>query len=659
MSLISRLSLAIKAARQLGLTPVMLNALYRFGLATGHYRRVLHAPEAVPGLQLQPILPVPTRDELSAILGTEGKTRLLAEADEILGGKIRLFGGQPVALTPDPGGPLANWTEYESGKIPLQGDVKFTWEPARFGWATVLARAFYITGNEIYAETFWKSFKAFSAANPPYRGPNWASAQEAALRIIIWTFAWHLLREAGASTPARIAALAQAIAVHAARIPPTLPYARSQNNNHLLSEASGLLTAGLVLPRHPQAGIWRELGRKWFNRGLEAQIGPDGEYVQHSTNYQRLMLQLALWVRVISGEKQEGPASEFLTAKSRSKLAEATRWLLALVDRISGQVPNLGPNDGAYMLPLASLPFVDYRPVVQAAARAFLAQDALAPGPWDEMSLWFGLTPCQQLPVPDPYLDILQSLVPVIRQRETWAYLRAKQLTSRPGHADQLHLDLWWRGLNLALDPGTYSYNAKPPWDNALTSTLVHNTVSVDGREQMTRVGRFLYLDWQAANATWGGEGDLHQGRLELHASQRAYGLWHRRSVVAREGLWQVEDHLYPFDPSQPQPVHRYRLHWLLPDWECELAKREAGVEMRLKSPYGWITLQVNLGPSDIKFATTLIRAGELLYGAGAVDPIFGWVSPTYGLKVPALSLAVEVQSSGSLTFTSQFEFPQ
>jgi hypothetical protein len=659
MSLISRLSLAIKAARQLGLTAVMLNALYRFGLATGHYRRVLHPPEAVPGLQLQFILPIPTRDELSAVLGGEGKTKLLAEADEILSGKIRLFGGQPVELKLDPDGSLADWTDYETGKIPTQGDVKFIWEPARFGWATVLARAFFLTGDESYADFFWKQFEGFTSTNPPYRGLNWTSAQEAALRIITWTFAWHLLREAGASTPARIAALAQAIAVHAARIPPTLPYARSQNNNHLLSEAASLLTAGLVLPEHPQAKAWRELGRKWFNRGLEAQIGPDGEYVQHSTNYQRLMLQLALWVRAIPGEKQGGPASDFLTAKSRSKLAEATRWLLALLDPRSGGVPNLGPNDGAYILPLAGLPFADYRPVTQAAARAFLAQDALAPGLWDEMSLWFGLTPCQQQPAPDPYLEILQSLVPVIHQGETWAYLRAKQLTSRPGHADQLHLDLWWRGLNLALDPGTYSYNAEPPWDNALTSTLVHNTISAEGREQMTRAGRFLYLDWQAANATWGGEGDLRQGRLELHASQRAYGLWHRRSVVSREGLWQIEDHLYPLDPSQPQPVHRYRLHWLVPDWEWELAKREAGVELRLKSPHGWITLQVSLDPAELELAPTLIRAGKLLHGAGTASPIFGWVSPTYGLKVPALSLAVEVQSSGSLTFTSQFGFPR
>ena len=57
-------------------------------------------------------------------------------------------------------------------------------------------------------------------------------------------------------------------------------------------------------------------------------------------------------------------------------------------------------------------------------------------------------------------------------------------------------MDLWWRGLNIAQDAGTYLYNADPPWDNSLTTALVHNTVTVNGRDQFTRAGRFLYLDW-------------------------------------------------------------------------------------------------------------------------------------------------------------------
>ena len=58
---------------------------------------------------------------------------------------------------------------------------------------------------------------------------------------------------------------------------------------------------------------------------------------------------------------------------------------------------------------------------------------------------------------------------------------------------DQLHFDLWWHGINVAQDAGTYLYNGEPPWDNPLVSTRVHNTITIDGRDQMTRGGTIPY----------------------------------------------------------------------------------------------------------------------------------------------------------------------
>src|SRR5258706_15772593 len=94
----NRILIAFKALRQLGFTPLALNALYRFGLASGYYRRAIRPPAPVPGLQLRPLLPLPARDEVLAVLGAQGLRALLAEADEIAAGKVRLFGAEPVDL---------------------------------------------------------------------------------------------------------------------------------------------------------------------------------------------------------------------------------------------------------------------------------------------------------------------------------------------------------------------------------------------------------------------------------------------------------------------------------------------------------------------------------------------------------------------------------
>ena len=402
MSSPNRLVITYKVMEQLGVMPVLLNALYRFGLLTGHYRRVTGKPPTWRTGPLKAVLPIPKRNELEQLLGGEGQKNLLAEANEICGGNVRLFGGLPVPLQLGIPGGLDHWTAYETGKksLPLGQleipDIKFVWEPARFGWAYALGRAYLLSNDDRYAQSFWQYFEMFAEANPPYIGPHWMSGQEVGLRLMAFVWATQVFSTAPASTPDRKNRLAASVAVHAHRIPPTLVYARSQQNNHLLSEAAGLLTAGLALPEHPQASRWSTMGWKWLNIGIRSQIDGYGEYTQHSTNYQRLMLQIVLWVDAMirfTGQASQISAEMNSTRWPRNTseaIARATHWLLALLDPVSGRTPNLGANDGAYIFPLTTCPFEDYRPVLHASARAFLNYD-LPRGPWDEMSAWFGI----------------------------------------------------------------------------------------------------------------------------------------------------------------------------------------------------------------------------------------------------------------------------
>ncbi len=356
-------------------------------------------------------------------------------------------------------------------------DVKLIWEPGRFGWAIILARAYHLSQDPRYAQTFWTYTETFLEANPPNLGPHWVSAQEVALRLIGLSFALQVFHNCPETTPARLGLLLQALASHAKRIPPSLTYARAQGNNHLLSEAAGLYTAGLMLPTHPEAQRWQATGWQWFHQGLQDQIAPDGTYVQQSANYHRLMLQLAVWVAALA--KEHGG---IFPPESRSRLGQATRWLNALVDPATGETPNLGPNDGALILPMTSCPRQDFRPTLAAAGAAFLEEALYPPGPWQELGLWLNWDQVSEPQAVEKFSPKTPSPGPAILKNhgsDSWGYLRAVQFSRRPGHADQLHFDLWWRGFNLALDPGTYQYNASPPWENVLSGTDVHNTVTL------------------------------------------------------------------------------------------------------------------------------------------------------------------------------------
>ena len=259
-----------------------------------------------------------------------------------------------------------------------------------------------------------------------------------------------------------------------------------------------------------------------------------------------------------------------------------------------------------------------------------------------------------------------------------------------------MHLDLWWRGLNISRDAGTYLYSAVSPWDNRLTTALVHNTVTLNGRDQFTRAGRFLYLDWFDAyreNMLGTGGNILQSSSAHYHAYSRP-GIRHTRTVTAfTDEHWQIQDELLvrpllftPVDQRPPRdgsarkrtvlktswlrvapPI--FRLHWLLPDWEWEIVPlpkeiNVAGCDLRLRSPHGWLTVRITTDLFDTKanedaYKICLVRAGETLYGNMTPMPVEGWFSPTYGVKVPALSLSMTLAMPECASFCTEFIFPK
>ncbi len=678
MSLARRLRIALKALSELGPGQVGLFALYQLGLRSGYFRWATSHPERwyfarnklaspAPELLDTSLFPLPSREDIFAVIGEAGLQALRSEADEIVNGKARFFGGELVPLNLARDVPKVHWTEYELGRVEigrLDKDIKFIWEPGRFGWACTLARAYYLTGEERFAEAFWLHYESFMQANPPFLGPQWISGQEVALRLIILIFVIQIFAPAVVSSPNRLEGLADMVAAHAGRIPPTLLYARAQNNNHLLVEGAALYTAGLALPAHPQARRWQRLGWHWLHHALQTQIGVDGAYVQHSTNYHRLMLQTALWTKRLALAQRQS-----LPQITNDRLVAATAWLWELGDPFSGHVPNLGPNDGAYILPLTIYPFHDFRPVLQAATQAFWGATKLPQGAWNEMVLWLSGPRSDVIQAEGKNSSLQQGPDSVIRLpgSKSWGYLRSARFNSRPGHADQLHFDLWWRGINVAQDPGSYLYNAPPPWDNALSCAAVHNTLMVNGREQMTRAGRFLWLDWaqgevleraQAEDRSW-------QKVTARHDGYRTLGIEHRRSATAYgEREWVVKDQLLQAVGVQPseKPVTA-QLHWLLPDWEWAVASEdEVSYTLRLHSPYGWIELGMQAISKENGLLSNpqmqIARAGKLLFGPSPASPVSGWIAPTYGTKLPALSVSFMVETALPTELASRWVFP-
>ncbi len=644
----NRFQKATLLIKELGLKQLMPYAAYQAKLRSGVLERqtpsqgweVQIAPSALN--QLHVPFPKITGNQLieNGIKGTS----VLAEAEMILKGGYRPFGGDPARLSfALPQSPLEHWIHY--GSTLAGQDIKLIWEPARFTWVYPLIEAFVLTGDERYPECFWQRLEEFIQMNPVNLGPNWASAQEVALRVLPLIFALNTFQDAAASSSVRKQHLISLLLQSAGRIPPTLAYARSQNNNHLLSEALGLIVLGQLFAEvHPLAAKWQSLGFSEFEKALRTQIQPDGTYSQHSTNYHRLMLQLALVFYAYAQSNSRRIDPELL-----SRLAAATHWLAGQVDATSGKATNLGHNDGTFLLPFGATAYGDYRPTLQAASLAFLGKPAFKPGVWDALSNWNGLP--VSVPLDQPGETTLSS--PAIRRvgsRDSWGTLRAVTFHSRPAHADQLTVDLWWQGTNIAMDAGTYLYNADPPWDNALSQTCVHNTLTLNGQDQMLRAGRFLWLNRVNAQILPSSGANSVAAQL-LPRSKPQIRHTRTLTVLPDEGF-EVMDELTSLDPDKKS--FTADLQWLLPDWRYTWLP--LGIQLEQEDRVIGLTFEVTSNQADaLPMQFSLVRAGEALKGE-LCNPIRGWFSPTYNQKVPALSLVLRISSTQSLTLLSRWK---
>jgi hypothetical protein len=614
------------------------------------------------------------QSSLQKIATPEATQAVLAEANNILNGKLPFFGrlsldcGFPPRWFQNPVtgqsiSPQQPWTEMRFAS-PIYGDLKFILEPSRFLFVYPLARAYALTEDDRFPEAFWRALEDWAHHNPPMAGPLWICGQESSLRIVALSFALHAFVNSPSTTADRASLLVSIVAAHAWRTAQTLGYARSQRSNHLITEAVGLWTAGTLYPELSDAPMWKNLGGHLLHEGVLDQITPEGVSQQHSFNYQRMILHLLFWTLRLS-EIHNSPLDEEIRARTQAAWNFMREWL----DTASGHVPNYGSDDGSIIFPLAHGSYHDFRPLIQFGA-AVLNRPALPSGPWDEAALWFALHAKPAEKVERILHDANSSLTGYFRMGDenSWAMVRAGRYTRRPFQADQLHVDLWWNGINLALDPGTYLYNGPVPWNNELASTAVHNTITIDGQDQMRKAARFLWLDWaQASGRAYSStaadnDNDTFEGE---HSGYNRLGAAHRRTVR------RLKDCGWIFiDDVVGTGEHEARLHWLTPDLPFDVT--DSPFEVLFNSAQGRIHWNIFSSASG---KAAVIRAGKqgmkspsrssignsqldknlLETNSFEIDKaqILGWYAPTYGELQPAVSLVCQTRSQLPVRFVT------
>ena len=497
-------------------------------------------------------------DERVAVL-TEEAREVVAHRWPLLGyGKFD-FGAEIDWLREPVSG--ARWPLLFHGDVALVrgdgSDVRVLWELNRLGHLLALARAYALAGDERLAEEFFAQVEGWRVQNPAGFGPNWACAMEVSLRALNLLACFQLLRRSPAMDERRLLMLLALFDAHGRHVRRNLEFSYIATGNHYLSDVTGLLWLGLLLPELRDAAAWRAFGLRELLREMDKQVLPDGADCEASTGYHRFVTELFLYSFILCRAN-----SVEIEERYRRRLRAMLEYVRAYL-RPDGRAPLVGDADGGRALPLARRAADEHTYLLGVGASLFGEPRFKVEGEAPEEVFWLlgaeGVRAYEELETAGAQAATSavfeRAGACVLREGDLYLLLSASGagLSGRGahGHNDALSIEVSARGVSFLGDPATYAYTSDPRARQLFRSTTYHSTVGVDGAEQNTIAedkpfiigdeSRPRVLRWESNAAR-----DLavaeHHGYERLPAGP----VTHRRAVTfdKRKGCWLIEDSL-------------------------------------------------------------------------------------------------------------------
>jgi Heparinase II/III-like protein/Heparinase II/III N-terminus len=572
----------------------------------------------------------------------EAKKALLAAADALMQGEWEVLGvvrtdmAQPDWFRDPVTGRRAPADRYAFRINPRSeaqtGNVKQVWEISRLQHLTLLATAWYLSHNDAYARRVAGQLRSWWLENPFLSGVNWTSGIEIGIRLISMAWIRRLLNdwpEVGDLFENYDLAVQQ-IRWHQQYLA-AFRSRGSSANNHVVAEAAGQFVASCAFPWFPESAKWRRRSARLLNRELARNTFPSGINRELASGYQSFVAELGL-LAAVEGEVAGCP----LDPAVWQRLCAMVDSGAALLDQAL-RPPRQGDGDDGHAILFDAPGACPWRSLLTLGTAVFgrLAW-------WPEVTTDAGGSMVASLlgvtrfvadrparrpwRFPDAGVTVLRTSGD--RDPEIWCrcdggphgYLSI----AAHAHADALSVEVRCGGVDILADPGTYCYHGDRAWRSYFRSTIAHNTIEIDGRNQSVEGGPFLWLRHAKAKeietqdigdaVEWTAE---HYGYASGRSASR-----HRRCVRLDRASRTVD----VVDQISGRS-HSVRIAFHLgPDVLAELD----GAVAVLRWPHA---------PTPGSARLELPEALEWELHRGETDPILGWYSACLGQRTPAFTL--------------------
>jgi hypothetical protein len=611
---------------------------------------------ALPGRRtFTAVLPVRT----AARVPEEAKKAVLAAADRLLVGEWEVLGvartdlAQPDWFHDPVTGRRAPADRYafriNHRREAETGNIKQLWEVSRLQHLTLLAAAWFLSHDEVYARRVADQLSSWWRENPFLSGVHWTSGIEIGIRLISLTWIRRLLNEwrdvadhfeHDKLAVRQIGWHQQYLAAFRSR--------GSSANNHVIAEAAGQLVASCAFPWFPDSNRWRRASARLLERELARNTFPSGIGRELASDYHGFVAELVL-LAAVEAEAYGCPLSD----AAWQRLCAMVDSGAALLDERS-QPPRQGDGDEGRAL-ILDAPAANPWPSLLALGEAVFGRldwwPRTAPGAASSIISALPRLPREAAarPARRPwhFADAGTTILRAARDQEPEIWCRCDGgphgylSIAAHAHADALSVEVRYGGVDILADPGTYCYHGEPEWRSYFRSTIAHNTVELDGRNQSGDGGPFLWL--RHANTREIGVQDIgdaaewtaeHDGYLSLKPPT-----WHRRCVLLDRASRAVDV------VDEIGSSHELRLAFHLgPDIHAEL-----------DGAYAMLTWPGLAAPQAARLKLPQPLRWSL--HRGETDPILGWYSSGLGRRTPAFTLIGSGRSAPNEPLATRLEF--
>jgi len=411
-----------------------------------------------------------------------------------------------------------------------------------------------------------------------------------------------------------------------------------------LMESNGLAHMGILLPEFRESEDWRNTAMSRFEEQVRMQILPDGMQVERCTGYHLVCTFCILQIAELALRNNMRVSQVW-----KDKLESMINYVLYMM-KPHGYYPMISDADESDVIgerasyglweDINNLNMLedanDLRYVLMAGARLFNRPDMLyaatlgKEGKKPELNsvafpdggFYVSRTGWDK---DDQYMAINCGPLGVFDQNCVH------------GHADALSVDVSAFGKTLLIDPGRYIYEG--PYRIWFKGTSAHNTVGIDGQDQSQLDDEWMFkTKANVKNKNW----DISDKVDYFDGSHGGYErldnpVTHRRRILSVKGSYWVI-----LDDMTGKGEHDFDLYYHFPEnTKVNLDSKELGAV----ADYG-DDVALSIIPCNIDGVSTETFEGS-------TDPIQGWVSYDYAVKIAAPVLKYSKKAAAPARFAT------